>query len=97
MWPFTMWVADDGRVLMVNGEPPRLDIRSPSGEVLSSVHLPADMTAPLHAVEMKLQVSGTDGCSDSDVSYVVSHGRTDEHLHRLCEVLLFYFKRSLCC
>ena len=88
MWPFTMWIADDGRVLMVNGEPPRLDIRSSSGEVLSSVRLPGDMLFPLHAVEMSQKRMSSDGCVINDVSYAVSHGRADDHLHRLCKVVL---------
>ena len=89
MWPFTMWAANDGRVLMVNGEPPRLDIRSSTGDVLSSVRLPADMLFPLHAVEMSGRGrASVDGCENGDdVSYAVSHGRTDDHLHRLCEVV----------
>ena len=83
-----MWIADDGRVLMVNGEPPRLDIRSSSGEVLSSVRLPGDMLFPLHAVEMSQKRMSSDGCVINDVSYAVSHGRADDHLHRLCKVVL---------
>ena len=89
-----MWVADDGRVLMINGEPPRLDIRSPTGEVLSSVQLPADMLFPLHAVEVAVKQLSADGCVNSDVWYMVSHGRTDEHLHRVCKVIGFAFIRS---
>jgi len=91
VWPFTMWLADDGRVLMVNGDPLRLDIRSPAGEVLSSVHLPADMPFPLHAVEMTEKRVTVNGCVNNDVSYVVSHGRTDEHLHRVCKVFSCHF------
>jgi len=88
-----MWIADDGRVLMVNGEPPRLDIRSPSGEVLSSVHLPADMVFPLHSVELTERQVLADSSVSSDVSYVVSHGRADDHLHRVCKV---YVLASFC-
>jgi len=88
VWPFTMWVADDGRVLMVKGDPPRLDIRSPAGIVLSSVDLPADMLFPLHAVEMSEKRATTDSCMKNEVSCVVSHGRTDDHLHRVCKVVL---------
>ena len=91
MWPFTMWVADDGHILMVCGEPPRLDIRSPVGETLSSVHLPADMLFPLHAVEVTEKQVSADGCMSNDVSYVVSHGRTDDHLHRVCKVVTLSF------
>jgi len=99
VWPFTMWAADDGRVLMVNGEPPRLDIRSPAGEVLSSVHIPADMLFPLHAVEMTEQHVLADSSVNNDISYVVSHGRTDDHLHRVCKVvpLLFVFLYMFVC
>jgi len=81
-----MWIANDGRVLMVNGDPPRLDVRSPAGEVLSSVHLPVDMMFPLHAVQMTEKQVLADGSVNNDVSYVASHGRADDHLHRVCKV-----------
>ena len=69
----------EGHVIMVNSQPPQIDVYSPYAEKLKTVALPGDMTNPLHAVELVMT-------SPDVTQYVVSHGRNANDLHRVCIV-----------
>jgi len=78
-WPWTMSLTRDASLLMVSSQPPQLDFYSPNAEKLRSISLPEDMVNPLHAAELVMT-------SPDTTQYVVSHGRNDVDMHRVCIV-----------